>query len=234
LALPTDSNDTFFQEVEENLRRDRVTDFFKSYGKWVAVAVVLCLAAIGGWIYWEEQQKRTSSDQSEKLHALLTDISTGKTQTVPQRVAELEKSHSDVIRASASLTDAAVALEKNNRSAAIAKYRELVNVEDVAQPFRDVATVRLTALEFDTIKPEEVIARLQPLAKAGNPWFGSAGEMTALALMKQNKNAEAGRLFAAIAADQQVPSSIRSRAVQVAGTLGVDASASLPGLQQQD
>jgi len=234
LALPTDSNDTFFQEVEENLRRDRMTDFFKSYGKWVAVAVVLFLAAIGGWIYWEEQQKRTSSDQSEKLHAVLTDLAAGKTQAVPQRVAELEKSHSDVVRASAILTDAAVALEKNNRSAAIAKYRELANDKGLAQPFRDVATVRLTALEFDTIKPEEVIARLQPLAKAGNPWFGSAGEMTALALMKQNKNAEAGRLFAAIAADQQVPSSIRSRAVQVAGTLGVDASASLPGLQRQD
>ena len=234
MALPTDSNDTFFQEVEENLRRDRMTEFFKNYGKWVAVAVVLCLAAIGGWIYWEEQKKRTSSDQSEKLHALLTDISTGKTQTVPQRVAELEKSHSDVVRASANLTDAAVALEKNNRSAAIAKYRELANDEGLAQPFRDVATVRLTALEFDSIKPEEVIARLQPLARAGNPWFGSAGEMTALALMKQNKNAEAGRMFAAIAADSQVPSSIRSRAVQVAGTLGVDASASLPGLQQQD
>ena len=234
MALPTDSNDTFVQEVEENLRRDRMTDFFKSYGKWVAVAVVLFLAAVGGWIFWEERQNQVSSDQSEKLHALLTDISTGKTQTVPQRVAELEKSHSDVVRASATLTDAAVALEKNNRSAAIAKYREILNDKGLAEPFRDVATIRLTALEFDTIKPEEVIARLQPLAKAGNPWFGSAGEMTALALMKQNKNAEAGRLFAAIAADSQVPSSIRSRAVQVAGTLGVDASASLPGLQQQD
>jgi hypothetical protein len=234
LALPTDSNDTFFQEVEENLRRDRMTDFFKSYGKWVAVAVVLFLAAVGGWIYWEEQQKRASADQSEKLHALLTDLAAGRTQTVPQRVAELEKSHSDVVRASAILTDAAFALEKNNRSAAIAKYRELANDKGLAQPFRDVATIRLTALEFDTIKPEEVIARLQPLAKPGNPWFGSAGEMTALALMKQNKNAEAGRLFAAIAADNQVPNSIRSRAVQVAGTLGVDASASLPGLQRQD
>jgi len=234
LALPTDSNDTFLKEVDENLRRDRMTDFFKSYGKWVAVAVVLFLAAVGGWIYWEERQNRASSDQSEQLHALLTDLSAGKTQTVPQRVAELEKSHSDVVRASATLTDAAVALEKNNRSAAIAKYRELASDEGLAQPFRDVATVRMTALEFDSLKPEEVIARLQPLAKAGNPWFGSAGEMTALALMKQNKNAEAGRMFAAIAADTQVPNSIRSRAVQVAGTLGVDASASLPAMQQQD
>ena len=234
MALPTDSNDTFLKEVDENLRRDRMTDFFKSYGKWLAVAVVLFLAAVGGWIYWEERQNRASSDQSEQLHALLTDLSAGKTQTVPQRVAELEKSHSDVVRASATLTDAAVALEKNNRSAAIAKYRELASDEGLAQPFRDVATVRMTALEFDSLKPEEVIARLQPLAKAGNPWFGSAGEMTALALMKQNKNAEAGRMFAAIAADTQVPNSIRSRAVQVAGTLGVDASASLPAMQQQD
>ena len=234
MALPTDSNDTFLKEVDENLRRDRVTDFFKSYGKWIAVAVVLFLAAGGGWIYWEDRQNRASSDESEQLHALLTDISAGKTQTVPQRVAQLEKSHSDVVRASAILTDAAVALENNNRSAAIAKYRDLASDEGIAQPFRDMATVRLTALEFDSIKPEEVIARLQPLAKAGNPWFGSAGEMTALALMKQNKNAEAGRRFAAIAADQQVPNSIRSRAVQVAGTLGVDASASLPAMQQQD
>ena len=82
--------------------------------------------------------------------------------------------------------------------------------------------------------PSTVIGRLGPYAKAGNPWFGSAGEMTAQALMKQNKSAEAGRLFAAIAADTQVPNSIRSRAVQVAGTLGVDASASLPAMQQQD
>jgi hypothetical protein len=234
LALPTDSNDTFIKEVEENLRRDRMQDFFKSYGKWVALAVVLFLAAVGGWIYWQEQRKREASEQSEQLHSLLTDLAAGRNQTVPQRVEQLGKSHSDVVRASAMLTDAAVALEQNNRSAAIAKYRELASDKDIAEAFRDVATVRLTALEFDTIKPEEVVTRLQPMAKAGHPWFGSAGEMTALAFMKQNKNAEAGRLFAAIAADSQVPSSIRSRAVQVAGTLGVDASASLPGQQQQD
>lgn len=234
MALPTDSNDTFFQEVEENLRRDRMTDFFKNYGMWVALAVILFLAAVGGWIYWQNQRSRAAAEQSEQLHALITDIAAGRNQTVPQRIDQLEKSHSDAVRASATLTGAAVALEQNKRTDAITMYRELANDKGMAQPYRDIANLRLTALEFDTIKPEEVVARLEPLAKAGNPWFGSAGEMTALALMKQGKNAEAGRLFAAIAADQQVPSSIRSRAVQVAGTLGVDASASLPGLQQQD
>jgi hypothetical protein len=90
----------------------------------------------------------------------------------------------------------------------------------------------VTALEFDALKPEQVIARLQPLAKAGNPWFGSAGELTAMAMLKQGKRQEAGRMFAAIAADTQAPETMRSRAVQIAGTLGVDASASMPALAQ--
>jgi hypothetical protein len=234
LALPTDSNDTFLREVDENLRRDQVQDFFKKNGKWIAAAVVLLLAASGGWIYWQEKRNSEAAAQTEELHAVLTDIGSGRKQDIPQRIDALEKSHSDAVRASAMLTEAALALEQNNRAAAIAKYREIVDDKGLPQIYRDMGTIRLTALEFDTLKPEQVIARLEPLAKAGNPWFGSAGEMTALALLKQKKNAEAGRLFAAIAADNQVPETIRTRSVQVAGTLGVDATASMPALQQQD
>ena len=39
-------------------------------------------------------------------------------------------------------------------------------------------------------------------------------------------------MFAAIAADKNVPETIRSRAVPMAGTLGVDATASLPALSR--
>ena len=233
MALPTDSNDTFLREVDENLRRDQMQDFFRKNGKWLALAIILFLGATGGWIYWEQHQKKQSAKQSEQLHAIFNDIAQNKRQTVPERLQKLEQANGDVVRASAVLTDAALALEKNYRSDAIAKYRELANDKGLPQLYRDVGTIRLTALEFDTIKPEDVIARLEPMAKTGNPWFGSAGEMTALALLKQGKKAEAGKLFAQIAADNQVTNSIRTRAVQVAGTLGVDASASLPGLQQQ-
>ena len=53
-----------------------------------------------------------------------------------------------------------------------------------------------------------------------------------MAYLKQGQKAKAGKLFADIAADQQVPPTIRTRAVQLAGTLGVDATASLPTLNQ--
>jgi hypothetical protein len=88
--------------------------------------------------------------------------------------------------------------------------------------------VRGTAIDYDALKPDEVIARLQPLAVTGQPFFGSAGEMVGMALIAKGQKLAAAQLFAKIAADDTVPDSLRSRAVQVAGSLGLDASASLP------
>jgi hypothetical protein len=51
-----------------------------------------------------------------------------------------------------------------------------------------------------------------------------------MAMLAKGDRAGAGQLFAKIAADPKVPQSIRARAVQIAGSLGVDATASLPGM----
>ena len=233
MALTPDTpNEAFLREVDENLRRDQATDFAKKYGKWLIAALVLFLAAVGGWLYWQDRQEKKSAEQSEELMAIYTDIGNGKTEQAAKRLKALETSDSEVVRALARLTQAAVALDANDRTTALAEYREIAADKAMPDAYRNLGLIRSTALEFDSIKPEEVIARLEPLTKPGNPWFGSAGERTAMAYLKQGQRERAGRLFAAIAADRQVPETIRNRAVQTAGTLGVDASASLPQTAQ--
>jgi hypothetical protein len=232
LAVPTDSGETFLREVDENLRRDQLQDMAKKYGVWIGAAVVLLLAAIGGWIYWQDRQEKAAAENSVVLAQIYTDIGAGKLGNVPQRLDALATDTSGALRASAMLTQAAVAIEQGDRAAATAKFNEVAADGDLPQPYRDLGLIRAATMEFDTIRPEQVIARLQALAKPGSPWFGSAGELTAMALIKQGKKTEAGRLFAAIAADRQVPDSIRARAVQIAGTLGVDTSASMPAATQ--
>jgi hypothetical protein len=232
LAVPTDSDETFLREVDENLRRDQLRDWVRKYGWWLIGALVLFLAAVGGWLYWQEAQRKAAAKNSETLSQIYTDIGAGKMASVPKRLDALADDGKGAVRATALFTGAAVALEQNDRATATAKYNEIANDDDLAAPYRDLGLIRATSLEFDALKPEQVIARMEPLAKPGNPWFGSAGELTAMALIKQGKRNEAGRLFAAIAADRQVPDSIRARAVQIAGTLGVDASASLSAIDQ--
>ena len=233
MALTPDTpNEAFLREVDENLRRDQASDFAKKYGAWIAAGVALFLAAVGGYIYWQERQKQEAAEQSEALAKVYNDVGSGNLKAVSAQLDPLAKSRHATVRASALFTQAAVALQQNDRPKATAVYAGIATDEDLPEAYRNLALIRQTAVDFDSVKPEQVIARLQPLAQAGNPWFGSAGELTAMALLKQGKNGEAGRLFAAIAADKAVPISIRGRAVQLAGTLGVDASASIAAIEQ--
>ena len=227
MAQPPTTNEAFLREVDENLRRDRAREFAKRYGGWLIAAVVLLLAASGGWIYWQQRQQARAEGQVEQIAQIYRDIAAGNIRQAPPKLDALAAESEGAVRASALFTRAAIAIEQRDTNLAVAKYRQVATDEDMPKPYRDLALLRQTALEFDRMKPDEVIARLAPLAKPGDPWFGSAGEMTAAALIKQGKRDEAGRLFAAIAKDRTVPDALRARAVQIAGTLGVDASASL-------
>src|SRR5690348_14406070 len=228
LAQPPDISDTFVREVDENLRRDRVRDFFKENGTWLVVGVILFLAACGGIIWYQQHRVERAEGHVEQLAQIYKDISTGNTSAVPKQLDDLSKSSSKSVRASAMFTRAALAIQQNDQKTAISTYKSIADDSSFPDAYRNAALIRQTALEFDQLQPQDIITRLQPLTKAGDPWFGSAGEMTALALVKQGKNAEAGQLFAAIAKDKTVPASIRNRAIQISGTLGVDSSAALP------
>jgi hypothetical protein len=229
LALEPDTpNEAFLREVDDDLRRDQMEQFAKRYGTLLIAAVVLFLVAFASYLYWQKKQQEKATAQSEQLMSIYNDIGTGKTDAAKKKLQPLESAGSDVVRSLALLTEAAIALDSNDRDTALSKYRAISADKGIPQPYRDLALVRATTLEFDKLKPEEVISRLEPMTKPGNPWFGSAGELTAMAYIKQGHNDQAGRLFAAIAADKQVPETIRGRAVQIAGTLGVDASAAQP------
>ena len=228
MALPADPAESFVREVDENLRRDQMRDMAKSYGKWIIAAMFLFLAAVGGYLFWQDRQQRQTMAQGEALSAALDKAGAGNVKAAQTELAPLTESSNDVVRASAELARAAMALRQNDRKTAIDIYHRLAADNGLPQPYRDLATIRGTMTEYDSLKPDEVISRLSPLAVQGKPFFGSAGEMVALAMMTKGDKNGAGQLFARIAADKTVPDTIRSRAVQFAGSLGVDATASLP------
>lgn len=123
----------------------------------------------------------------------------------------------------ASLLKAGIAMEQGRTADAVELYAAVAADGDAPQLMRDLATIRQVAATFDSLEPAEVVSRLQPMAAPGKPFFGSAGELVAMAYLEQGKNPEAGALFASIAKDETQPEALRSRARQMAGVLGVDA-----------
>jgi hypothetical protein len=233
LAIKPRDNESFYREVDEELRRDQVRSYWERYGKLAIVGLVLFLGAIAGAIWWNNQKQVEAGKRSEQLVAAFDELAQGNRKRAVPKLDELAKSESGGHRAAALLSKAALAIEGNDLNAAAALYRQVHEDKKLPQPYRDLALVRMTHVEYDKLQPQAVIDRLKPMAVAGNPWFGSAGEMVAIAYLKLNKPQEAARIFAAMVKDQQVPDSARRRAQDMAGSLGVDAIQDSPAAAQE-
>ncbi|KQM86119.1 hypothetical protein ASE67_09685 [Sphingomonas sp. Leaf23] len=233
MALTPQNNEAFIREVDEELRREQMSNIGKRYGLWIIVAVLVVLAAFGGWTWWNHHQNTLAGEQGEQLAIALDDIQQGRVAQANDIVGKLTSSDKDAVRATALLTQADMLLSKNDTKGAAAAFAKVAADETLAQPFRDMALVRQTAVEYDSLQPQQVIDRLRGLADKGSPWLGSAGEMVAVAYLRQNKLQQAGQTFGLIAQSDGVPDSIRARAVQMAGSLGVDAAPAAPTVAAQ-
>jgi hypothetical protein len=220
LAITPANNDAFFREVDDELRRDRAQRVWKQWGLWIVAGVVAALLAFGGWLYWQHRQTLAAGVESEQLQAAFDSLAAGNTAAAGVPLSTLSQSKRDGYRALATFTQADILLQKNDLKGAAAKFAGIANDTGMAQPFRDLALIRQTAAEFDTVKPQVVVDRLRPLAVPGGAWLGSAGEMLGAAYLKMGKRKEAGEVFGRVARDKDVPESLRQRAVQLAGVLG--------------
>ncbi|MGN5373634.1 tetratricopeptide repeat protein [Sphingomonas hankookensis] len=228
MALTPQNNEAFFREVDEELRREQMSNIGRRYGLWIIGAIVLALVAFGGWTWWQHRQNSIAGEQGQQLATALDDIQQGRPAQGGAIVAGLTTSDKDAVRATALLTQADLLLSKNDLKGAAAAFGKVAADETLAQPFRDLALVRQTSVEYDSLQPQQVIDRLRGLADKGSPWLGTAGEMVAIAYLRQNKLQQAGQTFAMIAQTDSVPESVRARAVQMAGSLGVDAAPAAP------
>jgi hypothetical protein len=229
VASTPPSTEVFMREVDEELRREQMTSFWVRWGRWVLVALIVALAAFGAWLWWNHEQTKKAEAEGETLSQIFTDLGEGRSQGVEAKLKPFTESKVDAYRAAAKLTIASLNVTANKTKEAVAGYKSVAEDESLPKPYRDAALIRWTAAEYDTLKPADVVARLKPLAVKGNPWFGSAGEMVAVAYLNQNRNDLAGALFGELAKDEGVPETIRQRAVQMAGLLGVDAVAQPDG-----
>jgi hypothetical protein len=233
LAVTPQTNEAFLREVDEELRRDQVADLWRRWGRWLLVAIAVALIAFGAFLWWRDHQAKQAGLEGEQLSAAIEQLSSGQFERAAPALKALSESNRPGYRSAARLASGAVAAQRGDRTAALAAFTAVANDGDAAEPFRNLALIRQTTLEFDTLPPDQVIARMQPLAKKGSPWFGSAGELVAIAQMKAGRTKDAGAIFAAMAADQAVPPTIRSRAGQMASVLGVDINpAALPSLNR--
>jgi hypothetical protein len=224
LALPPSgtTDEAFLREVDEEYRRAQVLGIWQRYGKLIVGAVVVALLAFAGFLFWQHQSESAAGKRGEQYDSALREIEQNQLDKAGPDLAKLAQG-SDGFAAMSTIVEGNLALQKKDAKGAVAKFASVATNSAYPKTFRDYALLRQTVAEYDALKPEVVISRLQGLAKPDSAWFGSAGEMVAAAQIKLGKRAEAGKLLQQIAqGGENVPETTRQRAVQLASVLGID------------
>jgi len=232
LAKTEEPDDSFVREVDEEYRRDQLKSLWQRYGQALIIGVVLGLAALAGILYWREARTNNQGATGEAFVQALSKIETGDVDGATPELKKLAAGDSAGYQALALLMQAGAKVQGGDTDAGIKIYNSVAANTALSQPFRDLAVIKATRLEFDSLKPDVIIARMKPLSTPGNPWFGVAGEMTGVAYLKAGKPDLAEPLFTAIANDTSLEASLRGRAAQLAAALAGAAgrTPNLPGL----
>lgn len=233
MALTPQNNEAFLREVDEELRRDRLGQAWRSYGRLLIGLVIVGLAIFGGYLWWQAQREKTAGLAGEKLVSAFDALSQGRPAEADAKLKALAGGEDIGYRGLAKLTQAARKLEAGDEKGASVAYLAIASDAAMPRSIRDAALVRSAAAGFDSLPPGTVIERLKPLASPGNAWFGPAAEMTAIAWMKLHQPQKAAAIFATIAKDRQVPDSLRSRAMRISGAFEAGAAAS-PAAPQKE
>lgn len=196
-----------FQEVDEEVRRERLTRLWERYGVYfiaLAVLIVVGVAAYRGYDYWETKKAREAGARFEQAATL--------TEPAEQRAA-FEKIAAEApagYRVLARLR-AAATLAQTDAKAAVAAYDAITTDSSADPSLQDVAALRAGMLLVDTAPLDEMRRRLEPLSEPSRAFRHSAREMLALSAWRNGDTAAAKKYIDQVSNDAETPQGIRSR-----------------------
>lgn len=227
---PATPDDAFLREVDEEYRRSQLAGLWKRYGTLAIAVLVLGLAALAGWLFWQDRQDKAAGEAGAALIRATEQLEVGEGARARPVLEAMTRDGPGAYAGLARMVLANDALAGGDRAKARGLYEAVANDSSLPQPLRDAALVKAVRTGFDQMRPADVIAKLKPLAVPGNPWFAVAGELVAVAHFKDGKPEAAKPILIAMVKDEKLGPSLRTRAAQLAiaagvdiGTLGLDA-----------
>lgn len=200
-----------FDEVGEDLRRDKLNRLWKRYGVLIialAVLIVLATAAWRGWEYYAGQQAAANGEAyraalakaADGDHAATAESLLAFATTAPKGYAALARFRAASEHQAAGETDNA-----------LAAFDQLAKDGSIPAEMRDLAAIRAAMIAVDREDLAAIKARLAAYDTDISPWRFSARELIALAAVKAAAWDDARAMLDKLKADPNAPQDVASR-----------------------
>ncbi len=214
------NNESFIDEVAEEVRKDRLFGYLRKYG-WIAVLAVF--AVVGGTAFTEYNKAQRAASAKATGDAILAalEISDDTERAAAMQAIEVQGSTAAVT----GLMTAATLVEAGDFEGAATQLEAVALNTEAPQIYRDLATFRLVLVQRDTLSIEERRAGFSGLAVAGSPFRLLAQEQLGYLSIEEGDIEGAVAQFSAIIQSAEVTRGLRDRALAMIVALDGDLEA---------
>lgn len=213
-----------FDEVDEDLRAERMARFTRRYAAGFVLLAVLIVLGVAGWQAWLWHRDRSDAKAATAFIAVLDKAaqrgSAASRETLAADFAAVAKTAPTGYATLARLNQASLLADAGKLPEASAIWTRLMDNHEINPVLRQVATLGWASHEIDTAEPSLIQARLETLAAAGNPWRPIALQYLALLDLRTGQQAKAAKTLQSVADDISTPESMRRMASGLAQALG--------------
>lgn len=206
------SDDSFFREVNEEIRQDQARALWDRYGPMAIAIAVLVVVGTGLFVAWEYWRETSANESGDQFSQALILANSGKNDEALVAFEALEKDGYGAYPILARMRSATVQAEKGDFTAAVASFDAVAADTAIPVIIRDMARLRAAYLLVDHGSYADVSSRVEPLTADTNALRHSAREALGLAAWKDGKVADAQKLFEQVASDDGAPRNTRERA----------------------
>ena len=171
--------------LDEHEQSERVRAWLRQNGAGILGGVVLALALIGGWQWWQKQQLGKLAEANSRYEAVSRSLQSKDLDEAAKEVAALEGGQAGIYADLAALELAKAQVEAGKYDDAIKTLRGL----KVEGEFKTLIDQRVARLLVETGKPEEALSLL------GDAEDSAGLEIRGDALVAQDKREQARDLY---------------------------------------
>ncbi len=214
--------DSFINEVNDEVRRDRLYGMLKRYG-WIGILAVVLI--VGGAAFNEYRKAQARAEAEALGDKILAALDEDDVAARAGAIASAATGEGDVA-AVTSMLSAAQATPEEGRDEALAQLEAVAGNASLEPVYRDLAALKAILLAGSDIPPADRIDRLGTLSAPGAPYRPLALELTAYAHAEAGESDEAISILTDLISDAEASQALRRRASQMIVALGGSLDAS--------
>ena len=203
-----------FQEVEEDVRREKFEKLWRTYGGYALAAAALLLLAVAGYEFWQRYQ--TTQREKDSL-AFTAAQGLRDPNQAAKAFADLAAKAGGGYVVLSRLEEANALAQAGKRDQAVALYKDIAAGD--SGPVGAAARLRAAWVLADRASRADLQTLLQPLLAPGGAWKQLAQEVLAYSDFRAGKTLVAASEFNQLAADPSAPEAVKGRAQAFASYL---------------